>query len=443
MRQIASSLIALLLAATGALHAQTKPAAPTETSTYVILAGRVVDPENGTASASQKIVVQNGRITAIGNDPPIPAKAETIDLSQFSVMPGLVDAHTHLAMSMKRGVENSLLLTYIQQPTALRAIQAASNGIQMLSAGFTVVRDMGNNGLYADTALRTAIEQGWVPGPTVVNAGMIIGGLGGQFTLTPEMGMQHNLVSPEYLEADTPDEIIKAVHQNILYGAKLIKVCVDCKPYIYSLEDLKLFVKEAANAGLKVAGHIQTEEGARRAIEAGFWSLEHDTALTDEIHKRMAKQGVWRVGTEEPFTSYSGSQAAFERTVAGIKNAYANGVKMAFSTDIASYVAGMTRGERAIDFLKSWKAAGLPDKEILKIMTINGYKVTTIEAERGPLKVGFPADIIAVKGNPLEDVDVLRSVVFVMKDGMVFKRDGVMTPERFFHSGPVNSPAAR
>jgi imidazolonepropionase-like amidohydrolase len=441
MKQLIILLVMFVLGLTAVCRGQA-PGGPENRSTaYVIRAGQLIDPDNATAETGQTIIVQNGRITAIGRELAIPAQAEVIDLSQLSVLPGLVDAHTHLAMSMKRGVENSLLLTYIQQPTALRAIEAVSNGIQMLSSGFTIVRDMGNNGLYADTALRTAIEQGWVPGPTIVNAGIIIGGRGGQFSPTPEMGNQHNLVYPEYLEADTTDEIIKAVRQNILYGAKLIKVCVDCKPYVYSLEDLKLFVKEAANAGLKVAGHVQTEEGARRAIAAGFWSLEHDVALTDAIHKLMAKQGVWRVGTEEPFTSYTGSQVAFDRTIAGIKDAYANGVKMAFSTDIASYIPGMTRGERAIDFLKSWKAAGIADKEILKIMTINGYKVTTLDGERGPLKIGFPADLIAVKGNPLEDVDVLRRVVFVMKDGLVFKRDGVMVPEKFFHSWPVSDSA--
>jgi imidazolonepropionase-like amidohydrolase len=224
-----------------------------------------------------------------------------------------------------------------------------------------------------------------------------------------------------------------------LFGAKVIKICVDCKPYPYSVDDMKLFIKEAANAGgLKVAGHVQTQEGARRAIEAGIWSIEHDIALTDEIHKLMAKKGIWRVGTETPFTDYRGSQTAFDRTVAGMKSAYANGVKMAFSTDADYYVPGMTRGQVVINFLKSWKAAAIPDKEILKIMTINGYKVTDIYDKRGLLKAGFPADIIAVKGNPLEDIDALRTVVFVMKDGLVFKRDGVMTPEKFLHGGPVN-----
>ncbi len=404
-----------------------------------IRAGRVVDPETGTAAANQIILVDGSRIRSIGANLAIPQGANVIDLPGLTVLPGLVDAHNHLALTYKMEPENNVYyLTYVMDSTALRAIQAVSNGIQMLSSGFTVVRDLGNNGNYADTALRVGIEQGWVPGPTIINSGIIIGGAGGQFFPTPEMAKDHNIVYPEYLDADTHDEIVKAVRQNILFGAKVIKICVDCKPYLYTIDQMKLFVSEAANAGLKVAGHIQTREGARRAIEAGLWSLEHSGPLDDELHRKMAAKGIWRVGTETPFTPYRGSKEAFDRTVAGMKNAYANKVPMAFSTDADYYIPGMTRGEVVINFLLSWKAAGIPAPEILKIMTINGYKVSAIEKDRGPLKPGFPADMIAVRGNPLDDIDTLRNVQFVMKDGVVFKKDGVVTPEKFFHGGPVN-----
>src|SRR5438128_2336842 len=261
---------------------------------YVIHAGRLIDPDTGTSTANQMIAVKDGRIIAIGGDVPAPEGAEIIDLSQYSVLPGLVDAHNHLALTYKKIPENNVYYyTYVQDSTALRAIQAASNGMQMLSAGFTVVRDLGNNGMYADTALRVAVEQGWLPGPTIINSGIIIGGMGGQFYPTPEMAKDHSIVYPEYLDADTHDEIVKAVRQNILFGAKIIKVCVDCKPYPYTVDDLKTFVAEAANAGLKVAGHVQTKVGALRAIEAGFWSLEHSGPLDDEVHKRMAAKGIW------------------------------------------------------------------------------------------------------------------------------------------------------
>jgi imidazolonepropionase-like amidohydrolase len=409
-----------------------------EAQTTAIRAGRLIDPATGTAQANQVILVEGEKIQALGSNLSIPAGVEVIDLSDLSVLPGLVESHNHLAITYKKDPESDVYyFTYVMDSTPIRAIQAVSNGMQMLSSGFTVVRDMGNAGNYADTALRVAIEQGWVPGPTIVNSGLIIGGMGGQFWPTPEMALDHKIVYPEYLDADTEDEIVKAVRQNVLFGAKVIKIMVDAKPYGYSVDEMKLFVKEAARAGLKVEGHIQTREGAERAIEAGLWSLAHARVLDDELHKKMAAKGIWRAGTETPYTEYRGTKEAFEKTVAGLKNAYENRVKLTFSTDADYYVPGKTRGEVVINFLESWKAAGIPAPEILKAMTINGYECAEVENVRGPLKPGLAADIIAVKGNPLEDIDALRQVVFVMKDGLVFKRDGVMTPEKFLHGGPV------
>jgi len=403
--------------------------------TIAIRAGRLIDPETGTAAQNQLVVVENGRITRIGGA--APANAEVIDLSNMSVLPGLVDAHNHLALTYKRDPENnSYYLTSVLDSTAIRAIQAVSNGITMMSSGFTVVRDLGNAANYADTAMRVAVEQGWIPGPTVINSGIIIGGMGGQFNPVPE---RFNLVYPEYLDADTPDEIIKAVRKNVLFGAKVIKIMVDAKPYGYSVDEMKLFIAEAAKSGMKVAGHVQTLAGAMRAIEAGIWSIEHSTALDDAAHKLMAQKGIWRVGTETPLSDYYQPNAdRFQRTVDGLKNAYANHVKLAFSTDADYYIPGMTRGQVVIDFLRSWKAAKFPAPEILKIMTVNGYRVSDIYEQRGPIKVGLPADLIAMRANPLEDIDALRNVSFVLKDGLVFKRDGVITAEKFFHSGPVN-----
>jgi imidazolonepropionase-like amidohydrolase len=404
-----------------------------------IRAGRLVDPESGTVSANQTILVENGRITAVGGNVAVPQGAQVIDLSKLTVLPGLVDAHNHLALTYKETPENNIYyVTYVMDSTPLRAIQAVSNGVQMLSSGFTIVRDMGNNGNYADTALRVGIEQGWVPGPTIINSGIIIGAMGGQFFPTPEMAKDHNIVYPEYLDADTPDEIVKAVRQNMLFGAKVIKICADCKPWGYSVDDIKLVVSEAARAGLKVEAHCQTVEGARRAIDGGVWSIAHDSGMTEENHRLMAQKGVWRAGTETPI-SLTGhtTKTRYERTVQMLKNAYDLKVPLTFSTDADYWVPGKTRGAVAIEFIETWKAAGIPARDILRAMTTNGYKVSQTESTRGPIRAGLAADMIAVEGNPLESIDALRTVVFVMKDGLVFKQNGVVTPEAFFNPGPV------
>jgi imidazolonepropionase-like amidohydrolase len=415
-------------------------ASPLAGQVTAIRAGRLVEPASGTTLENVVLLIENGRFGEIGANVAIPAGAELIDLSGLTVLPGLVDAHNHLALTYKDEPESNVYyLTYVLDSTPLRAIQAASNGIQMLAAGFTIIRDMGNNGNYADTALRIAIEQGWIPGPTIINSGLIIGGMGGQFWPTPEMAVDHNIVYPEYLDADTPDEIVKAVRKNALFGARVIKICVDCKPWGYTVDEIRLFIAEAAKAGLKVEGHVQTVDGARRAIEAGIWSIAHDSGLNDEMHKLMAARGVWRAGTETPIslTGHTNPQR-YQRTVDGLRNAYENGVRLTFSTDADYYVPGRTRGEVAIEFIETWKAAGIPNVDILRAMTINGYGVSETEQTRGPIRPGLAADLIAVTGNPLADIGALRDVQFVMKDGTVFKQNGVMTPAPFFHGGPVN-----
>ena len=423
-------LVTLLLCAATAAHAQVT----------AIRVGRLVDPDAGAIATNQVILVEQGKFTAVGANVPIPAGAEVIDLSAMTVLPGLVDAHNHLALTYKEVPERNIYyLTYVLEPTALRAIQAVSNGIQMLASGFTIVRDMGNNGNYADVALRMAIEQGWVPGPTIIPSGIIIGGMGGQFWPTPEMAKDKNIVYPEYIDADTHDEIIKAVRQNALFGARVIKICVDCKPWGYTVDEIRLFIAEAAKAGLKVEGHVQTVEGGKRAVEAGIWSIAHDRGMTDALHKEMARKGVFRAGTETPIglTGHT-TRERYDNTVRMLRNAWENKVPLTFSTDADYFVPGKTRGEVAIEFIETWKAAGIPARDILRAMTVNGYKVSETMATRGPIKPGMFADLIAVQGNPLEQIDALRDVRFVMKNGMVFKRDGVMTPAAFFHGGPVN-----
>ncbi len=446
-------LLPLLLCATAVAPAPAQTLPPVPVPVTAIRAGRLLDPETGVTSRNQVILVEGERIKAVGPDVPIPAGAAVIDLSTLTVLPGLVDAHTHMAMTYKEQPENNYYyLTYVMESTPLRAIQAASNGIQLLNSGFTVVRDVGNNALYADAALRQAIEQGWLPGPTVIPSGPMIGSTGGQFWPTPEMYKQHQIMFPEYIDANSPDEIVRAVRENMLFGARTIKLCIDCKPWGYSVDDIRLVIREAATGGCKVEGHVQTPAGAQRAIDAGIHIIGHGQALTAEHHRQMAEKGIFLAGTDTPFTVYRGSEEAFQRAVGKLRSAWEAKVPLTFSTDFDYWNDRMrdeksgrwlTRGELTIDFLRTWKAAGIPPADLLRAITINGYRAADVIAERGPIKPGYFADLIAVRGDPLADLDALRAVVFVMKNGQVFKRDGVMTPGDFFHPGPVRLPNGR
>lgn len=430
------------------LEAQTTPSPIT-----AIKAGRLIDPETGTASTNQVIIIEGEKIKSVGGNLAIPTGATVIDLSKLTVLPGLVDTHTHTALTYKEQPENNYYyLTYVMESSPLRAIQAASNGIQLLNSGFTVIRDVGNNALYADVALRQAIEQGWLPGPTVIPSGPMIGSTGGQYWPTPEMYKQHNIMFPEYIDANSPDEIVKAVRENMLFGARTIKLCIDCKPWGYSVADIKLAINEAAKGGCKVEGHVQTADGAQRAIDAGIYIIAHGNALTPAHHRQMAEKGIFRAGTDTPLTKYRGNEDAFKQTVAKLRDAWEKKVPLTFSTDFDYWNERMkdektgewlTRGEMTIAFLQTWKAANIPAADILRAITINGFMAADVIKERGPIKPGLFADLIAVSGDPLTNIDALLNVQFVMKNGMVFKKDGVMTPEKFFHPGPVRTPSGR
>lgn len=389
-----------------------------------IKAGKLVDPETGSTAVDQVILVENGKIKSVGAGLKIPAGAKVIDLSRATVLPGLFDCHSHMC-EMTTPENRDLFTTDIKQSTAYRAIIGVKSAREYLESGFTTVRDVGNSGNYADTSLRNAIENGLVPGPTMINAGRIIAPFGGQYHLRPE---RVELGNPEYLFADTRDEMLKAVRENIHFGSLVIKIVVDDQKYIYSAEDIRFIVEEAKRAGLKVAAHCMTEQGARNAIEGGVASVEHGFRMSDETLELAKKSGTVLVGTDFPEkeAEYLGLPPDVALKFHNVfldrlKRAYRIGVTMAYGTDTFFAVPGETRGTLAISYIDTFVEAGIPPKDILRIMTTNAAKLLGVEKERGSIREGLYADIIATPDNPLDDIRALKRVSFVMKNGQIVR----------------------
>ena len=420
MARLAHSVLALACL----LLCEIRPAAAQVTA---ITAGTLIDPETGTEKTRQIILIEAGKIKAIGSELPIPSDATRIDLSQETVLPGLFDAHTHLLANIDPKWDLDFWIMTLQRRAGWRAIQGVRYAKEMLESGFTTVRDVGNSGDHLDTDLDKAIRFGLVPGPTMVYSGRIIGPYGGQFWDTPADARL--LDNPEYRFADSRDEMQKAVRENIYWGARVIKIVVDGQKYAYSADDIRFIVAEAARAGVKVAAHVQTEPGARAAIEAGVASIEHGWVLSDEDLALAKKNRVVLVSTDFTVASLladgmepDAARRTHEKYVARLKRAWAAGVDVVFGTDVMSDAKGRTRGDVAMEYIDSFREAGIGAADILRAMTTHAAALLGVEKERGAIRVGMAADLVATPANPLHDIDGLKRINFVMKDGRVWRK---------------------
>lgn len=404
----------------------------------LIRAGHLIDPATGDVERNQSILIEGGRVVDTGGSIELSEGIREIDLSGWFVLPGLFDAHTHLCsrMSARWHVE-SFLVHSLAIPTGRRAIIGAVHAREMLEAGFTTVRDLGNAGLYADMDVRRAIRDGLIVGPTVVPAGRIIAPFGGQFDWQVRKEV---LEDPEYLFADSRDELQKGIRENVYYGADVIKIVVDAQPYAYTTEEIEFVVAQAREAGVRVAAHCQTQEGARRAAAAGVASVEHGWILEEAEFELMRKNNVVLVPTDAPtevVRLYGWSEDDAERIhlrrVDRLRRAFAAGVRIVFGSDVMTYADGRSRGEISMGFIDGYAEAGLPNLEILKTMTIHAAELLGVEDTRGKIRAGFSADVIATRANPLEDIQALKNVRFVMKDGQVVVDAGPSSASRAAH----------
>ncbi len=405
--------------------------APCFSQVTAIKAGTVIDPSKGTTAKDQVILVEAGKIKAIGNGLAIPAGAQVIDLSHEWVTAGLMDAHVHMALTEIEG-NGPFESFYLNQSSTFRGLRGLHHAQEVLQAGFTTLRDVGNSAEYAMTDVRKAIEQGWFVGPTIIDAGKIIAPFGGQSRDIPPY--QGRFWQFEYIDADGPEEMRKAVRTNIYYGAGVIKLVGDNNPYHFSLAEFKVAVEEAHAAGRAISVHVYSGDAADNAIEAGVDSIEHGFELTDAQMKKMKDKGIFLCSTDFPrahldIVGTSGGilpepAVLAPKIIDRLKRAHKVGVRLVFGTDVVVDMKGRTRADMMLDYLGVWRLAGIPPQDILRAMTSDAAELLRVSKVRGRVAEGLAADLVATPANPLEDIEGLRKIDFVMKDGQVVRSPG-------------------
>ncbi|WP_343667965.1 amidohydrolase family protein [Chitinophaga sp.] len=383
------------------------------TGRIAVTAKWMIDVRSGKEIPDAVILIENNKITGVGSNLKIPDSVQTIALGDVTLLPGLIDAHTHLLHQYyaRYGDDNpNRILEMTQLGPAKRALLGARLAREMLEAGFTSVRDLGNSSINADIALRDAINNGDVIGPRMFVSTRALSPVGGQFlSMTPAA---QQLLGEEYVQISGVEEARRAVRQAIYDGADCIKVIANSGSRRLSLEEMKVIVEEARRANLPVAVHATDGDGpSMTAVEAGVSSIEHAYTVSETVLNLMAKKNIFLVPTDVyGVTRYQ------ER----IKRAIKAGVRIAIGSDIYYEFQGKTRGQASAGMYKTYVASGMTNIEVLRAATLNPADLIGNNSI-GAIEVGRFADIIAVKGNPIIDIGVLEGVVFVMKDGKVYK----------------------
>jgi imidazolonepropionase-like amidohydrolase len=399
----------------------------------VIHAGHVLDVKTGKLLSDQTLVIEDGKIVSVGDSAAAkkPANALHIELPNATVLPGLIDAHTHLTSDPTFGYQE----LGISIPR--EALIGAKNARITLEAGFTTVRNVGANG-FTDVALRDSINAGDIPGPRMLVSGPLLGITGGH--------CDNNLLPYEYHAvgdgvADGIAAVQHKVRENIKYGADLIKICAtggvlskgdDPQASQYTLDEMKAIVADAHRLGRKVAAHAHGAQGILWATEAGVDSIEHGSYIDDAGIAAMKENGTYLVPTlylgdwflenaeknHVPDFYLAKAKAVMPIARKNIAHAFAGGVKVAFGTDAAVYPHGLNAHEFAV-----MVKLGLTPLQAIQAATVNAADLLGWAGKVGSLDPGAWADIVAVDGNPLQDVTTLERVKFVMKGGDVVRNE--------------------
>lgn len=405
---------------------------PARTTPIVLRAARMIDVVSGQVIANPRIVIEGTTITAV-NPATLPANARTVDLGNVTLLPGLMDAHTHLAGE----IGADMLLRPVTDTDVDFAYRAARNGRTTLLAGFTTVRDIGGP---VTVALGRAVERGDVVAPRIIPSRNALGITGGHCDATG--------YAPGILEAtvndgraDGPWNAVAAVRYQVKHGAQFIKICATAGVLSlegpvgaqqYSFEEMKAIVDEAARHGIAVAAHAHGLEGIKAAVRAGVTSIEHGSILDDEAIALMKEHGTWLVPTTYlteridlavlPPLIRQKAETIIPQATASLRRAIAAQVRIAFGTDAGVY----PHGENAREFA-SYVRYGMSPIDAIRTATVNTAELFG-KRDRGVIAAGRLADLIAVDGDPLADITALQRVRFVMLGGVVVKEPGRAAP---------------
>jgi len=406
-----------------------------------VRAGRLIDPDSGTVLTDQVILIQANKIQAVGKGLAIPAGAKVIDLSGKTVLPGLIDCHTHVADGQSDGEPFNVL----KKTASQIVLESVPNARKTLEAGFTTVRDVGTYRALNDIALRDAIARGDVIGPRMYVAGAYItitGGAGAMTGQAPDIQLPWDL---RYGEANSPWEVRQKVrllahngvdHIKMLSTGAVLTHGSNPSSIEFTPEELQAGVDEARNFGLRVAVHAHAAQGIKNAILAGAASIEHAEMLDDELIALAKQQGTYldmdiydeeciqaggKTGnTPADFLAHDAELGRIQRENFG--KAVRAGVKMAFGTDAGVCPHG-TNGKQFAFMVKY----GMTPMQAIQAATSNAADLLGHSNEIGSIKPGKYADLIAVSGDPLKDISILENIEFVMKEGKVYKQAGTMT----------------
>ena len=442
---LAASFLALY--STGHLAAQS-PAVVTQ-----VKAGRLLDPRTGNVLSPAAVLIENGKIKEVGSPSQVqadgPAGVKTIDLGNATLLPGLIDSHTHLLLDVIVPAEAEIarryngefvpgLLLAITMSPSERVLLGAQLAREDLESGFTTVRNLGHSGIDGDAALRDAINRGRVSGPRILASGRKLIS-SGDYVQSLNPAVAEEIVQQEFLRIDSPEGARQAVRANIFYNVDVIKVAVEDN---ITQAEMTAIVDEAHRQHLKVAVHAVTPPNIQIAIDSGADSVEHGNGVTDGQLKMMRDKGIFFDLTP---TFYDGlwskihesvvMSPAFRSTVDAIADrgrqraavlvpqVLKSGVKFAVGSDMCWFYPGKTRGQATAGMFTALHIAGMPPLDIIRAVTTNAAELLGWQDRVGAVEAGKFADLVAVAADPIGDITELERVRFVMKDGQVIRND--------------------